>query len=76
MRSLIVIDARDNVAVALRDLKVGETASADGVEIKARQAIARNHKVAVRGSTESLIWPCRLEGSRGDIGLVEARRLI
>ena len=38
----------DNVAVALRQLKAGETVVLDGVAIKVRRNIAVGHKLAAR----------------------------
>ncbi len=44
MTPAILIDSRDNLAVALRDLEKGETVSVDGDAIELQDAIAAKHK--------------------------------
>lgn len=43
---MLVLDPRDNVAVAMRDLKAGESLSAAGTHLAVREDIARGHKIA------------------------------
>lgn len=43
----LIINPRDNVAVALRPIKAGEEVSAPGLCLVARQDIPKNHKVAI-----------------------------
>ena len=45
---LIRIHPQDNVAVALTDLKAGETLAVDGLELTAREDVARGHKIALQ----------------------------
>ena len=45
----------DNVAVALRPLKAGETVMLDGIAIKIRRNIAVGHKLAARAITKGEI---------------------
>ena len=45
---LIRIHPRDNVAVALTQLCAGEQLSVDGIEVTAREEVARGHKIALR----------------------------
>lgn len=44
---IIKIHPLDNVAVALEDIKAGETLSVEGEEIKAAEDIKRGHKIAL-----------------------------
>lgn len=46
MRKLLILDARDNVAVCLVDLKVGDLIEQDNIKIKVINRIARGHKIA------------------------------
>lgn len=47
-RAVMRLSPRDNVAVALRALKSGETVMLDGVEITIRRHIAVGHKFAAQ----------------------------
>lgn len=45
----VLINSKDNVAVAIQEIKTGEPLTGiRGVEVKAGEDIMRNHKVAVR----------------------------
>lgn len=46
------LSSRDNVAVALRPLKAGETVMLDGAMLAIRRAIAVGHKLAARAIAE------------------------
>lgn len=46
MRKLLILDARDNVAVCLVDLEVGDLIEQDNIKIKVINRIARGHKIA------------------------------
>ena len=46
MRKLLILDARDNVAVCLVDLEVGDVIEQDNIKIKVISRIARGHKIA------------------------------
>lgn len=46
MRKLLILDARDNVAVCLVDLEAGDLIEQDNIEIKVINRIARGHKIA------------------------------
>lgn len=46
LRKLLILDARDNVAVCLVDLEVGDLIEQDNVKIKVINRIARGHKIA------------------------------
>ena len=46
MRKLLILDARDNVAVCLVDLEVGDLIEQDNIKIKVISRIARGHKIA------------------------------
>ncbi len=48
MRKLLILDARDNVAVCLVDLEVGDLIEQDNINIKVISRIARGHKIASR----------------------------
>jgi len=48
MRKLLILDARDNVAVCLVDLEVGDLIEQDNIKIKVINRIARGHKIASR----------------------------
>ncbi|WP_419229120.1 UxaA family hydrolase [Gordonia sp. CPCC 205515] len=45
---LLLLDQRDNIAVAIADLHAGDVASLDRDEITLRNDVARGHKVALR----------------------------
>ena len=47
-RAVMRLSPPDNVAVALRQLKAGETVVLDGVALKVRRNIAVGHKLAAR----------------------------
>jgi len=44
----LILDARDNVAVCLVDLEVGDLIEQDNINIKVISRIARGHKIASR----------------------------
>lgn len=46
---LILLDSRDNIAIALQDLQVGEVVSQSDLSnpLKVRSAIPRGHKIAL-----------------------------
>ena len=46
MRKLLILDARDNVAVCLVDLETGDLIEQDNIKIKVINRIARGHKIA------------------------------
>ena len=46
MRKLLILDARDNVAVCLVDLEAGDLIEQDNIKIKIINRIARGHKIA------------------------------
>ena len=48
MRKLLILDARDNVAVCLVDLEVGDLIEQDNIKFKVISRIARGHKIASR----------------------------
>ncbi len=48
MRKLLILDTRDNVAVCLVDLEVGDLIEQDNIKIKVINRIARGHKIASR----------------------------
>ncbi|SET38212.1 D-altronate dehydratase [Natronincola peptidivorans] len=48
MKRFIKIHDKDNVLVALTDLKAGETLEIDGVVVQLRMDISKGHKVAVK----------------------------
>lgn len=48
MRKLLILDARDNVAVCLVDLEVDDLIEQDNIKIKVVNRIARGHKIASR----------------------------
>jgi len=53
MENALIIHPRDNVAVALKDLSVGETVAAEGIEpFTALEEIPFGHKVALRDISE------------------------
>ena len=48
MERMVRIDGRDTVAVALRDLKAGETADCGGIALTLRDDVPMGHKAALR----------------------------
>jgi hypothetical protein len=46
-KALLILDARDNVAVALRDLKSGERIETGDGHLLVRDAIRQGHKIAI-----------------------------
>ena len=44
----VIIHAEDNVAVAVAAIRTGEAVTGVGRELRARQDIPRNHKIALR----------------------------
>ena len=44
----VIVNPKDNVAVAIREIKSGEAIiGIEGVEVRANEDIMRNHKVAI-----------------------------
>lgn len=50
---LLKINDRDNVAVALRNLQVGDTASFEGGAVQLLESISNGHKVAIHNITKN-----------------------
>jgi altronate hydrolase len=48
MRKILILDSRDNIAVCLADLSVGEVIEQDDISIKVLNNIPRGHKIASR----------------------------
>ena len=48
MRKILILDSRDNIAVCLADLSVGEIIEQDDISIKVLNNIPRGHKIASR----------------------------
>ena len=48
MDKVFKINPKDNVVVALEDVKQGETFTVDGAQVTAKQDITRGHKMAIR----------------------------
>jgi hypothetical protein len=48
MRKLLILDDRDNIAVCLSELTVGEVVRQDELEISVLNFIPRGHKVAIK----------------------------
>jgi Flp pilus assembly protein CpaB len=46
MRKVLILDARDNIAVCLTDLKAGDVVEQDDISIKVINPIPRGHKIA------------------------------
>ena len=46
MRKVLILDARDNIAVCLADMQAGETVEQDNISITVKNPIARGHKIA------------------------------
>ena len=50
----VLVNPRDNIAVAIREIKAGETVTGIGArELRANEDIMRNHKVAVAEVAEN-----------------------
>jgi len=69
-KSLLQLDPRDDVAVALRAIERGERLDAGDMIIEARQAIPYGHKIALRplargDEVRKFGWP--IGAARGDI---------
>lgn len=52
MKNIIKINERDNVVVALKDLKRDEVITVNSIEIKLKEEIKRGHKVAINDINE------------------------
>ena len=48
MRKILILDPRDNIAVCLADIAIGETVAQDDITITAKNQIPRGHKIALR----------------------------
>jgi altronate hydrolase len=48
MRKILILDSRDNIAVCLADISVGEVIEQDDISIKVLNNIPRGHKIASR----------------------------
>ncbi len=48
MRKVLILDARDNIAVCLADLPEGDVVQQDDITITVRNKIPRGHKIATR----------------------------
>ena len=48
MRKILILDSRDNIAVCLADLSVGEVIEQDDISIRVLNNIPRGHKIASR----------------------------
>jgi altronate hydrolase len=46
MRKILILDSRDNIAVCLADISVGEVIEQDDISIKVLNNIPRGHKIA------------------------------
>ena len=46
MRKLLVLNPKDNIAVALAELNAGENIDQDNLKFKVLEAIPRGHKIA------------------------------
>ena len=46
MRKVLILDPRDNIAVCLADLAVGDVISQDDITITVKNRIPRGHKIA------------------------------
>jgi len=50
----VLVDPKDNVAVAIKEIKAGEAiVGIGGVEVRANEDIMRNHKVAIAEVAEN-----------------------
>lgn len=68
--NLIRIHPLDNVAVALEDIPTGETVTAGGSTVTARQAIPRGHKLAlaaVPAGARIIKYGCTIGLAKADI---------
>lgn len=48
MRKVLILDARDNIAVCLADLAAGDVVQQDDITITVINKIPRGHKIATR----------------------------
>lgn len=48
MRKVLILDARDNIAVCLADLAEGDVVQQDDITISVKNKIPRGHKIATR----------------------------
>jgi altronate hydrolase len=48
MRKVLILDARDNIAVCLADLAEGDVVQQDDISITVKNKIPRGHKIATR----------------------------
>jgi altronate hydrolase len=48
MRKVLILDARDNIAVCLADLADGDVVQQDDITITVKNKIPRGHKIATR----------------------------
>ena len=48
MRKVLILDARDNIAVCLADLAQGELVEQDDITITVKNKIPRGHKIATK----------------------------
>lgn len=48
MRKILILDLRDNIAVCLTDLCVGELIEQDDISITALNSVPRGHKIALK----------------------------
>jgi altronate dehydratase len=53
MRKLLILDARDNVAVCLVDLEAGDVIEQDNITISVINRIPRGHKIASKAISKS-----------------------
>ena len=50
----VLVDPKDNVAVAIKEINAGEAiVGIEGLEVRANEDIMRNHKVAIAEVTEN-----------------------
>ncbi len=48
MRKVLILDARDNIAVCLADLAEGDVVEQDDITIAVKNKIPRGHKIATK----------------------------
>jgi altronate hydrolase len=48
MRKVLILDARDNIAVCLADLAEGELVEQDDITITVKNRVPRGHKIATK----------------------------
>ena len=48
MRKVLILDARDNIAVCLADLAEGDVVQQDDITITVKNKIPRGHKIATK----------------------------